>query len=64
MRNIRPLFREKAVSLMSMAFDLASYKDVRANTDRILDALGWVDALRRPLNHAHGSEPGRVGEGV
>jgi len=35
-RDIRPLFREKDISSMSMAFDLASYSDVRANADRIL----------------------------
>lgn len=35
-RDIRPLFREKDVSSMSKAFDLASYNDVRANADRIL----------------------------
>lgn len=38
-RDIRPLFREKDVSSMSMAFDLASYNDVRANADRILAKL-------------------------
>jgi hypothetical protein len=38
-RDIRPLFREKDVSSMSMAFDLASYDDVRANADRILAKL-------------------------
>jgi hypothetical protein len=38
-RNIRPLFRENDVSSMSMAFDLASYNDVRANADRILAKL-------------------------
>jgi hypothetical protein len=35
-RDIRPLFREKDVSSMSKAFDLASYDDVRANADEIL----------------------------
>jgi hypothetical protein len=35
-RDIRPLFREKDVSSMSKAFDLASYDDVRANADGIL----------------------------
>jgi len=34
-RDIRPLFREKDVSSMSKAFDLASYNDVRANADEI-----------------------------
>ena len=38
-RDIRPLFREKDVSSMSGAFDLASYDDVRANADRILTKL-------------------------
>ena len=38
-RDIRPLFREKDVSAMSKAFDLASYNDVRANADRILAKL-------------------------
>ncbi len=33
--DIRPLFREKDVSSMSRAFDLASYSDARANADRI-----------------------------
>jgi hypothetical protein len=35
-RNIRPLFREKDVSSMARAFDLASYDDVRAHADSIL----------------------------
>jgi hypothetical protein len=35
-RDIRPLFREKDVSAMSRAFDLASYNDVRANANAIL----------------------------
>jgi hypothetical protein len=35
-RDIRPLFREKDVSSMSKAFDLASYNDARANADGIL----------------------------
>lgn len=34
--DIRPLFREKDVSSMSSAFDLASYDDVRANAQSIL----------------------------
>jgi hypothetical protein len=38
-RDIRPLFREKDISSMSMAFDLASYNDVRANADKILTKL-------------------------
>ena len=48
-RAIRPLFREKDVSSMSMAFDLAYYNDVRANArQNPREALGWVDAMRRP----------------
>jgi hypothetical protein len=35
-RDIRPLFREKDVSSMAKAFDLASYNDVRAHADGIL----------------------------
>jgi hypothetical protein len=38
-RDIRPLFRDKDVSSMSSAFDLASYDDVRANADAILDQV-------------------------
>jgi hypothetical protein len=38
-RDIRPLFRERDVSEMSWAFDLASYEDVRANADGILARL-------------------------
>lgn len=38
-RDIRPLFREKDVSSMSKAFDLASYNDVRAHADSILAKL-------------------------
>ena len=34
--DIRPLFRDKDISSMSRAFDLASYSDVRANADGIL----------------------------
>ena len=34
--DIRPLFREKDITSMSRAFDLASYSDVRANADGIL----------------------------
>ncbi len=34
---------------MSMAFDLAYYNDVHANArQNPREALGWVDALRRP----------------
>jgi hypothetical protein len=35
-RDIRPLFREKDVTSMAKAFNLASYNDVRANADAIL----------------------------
>ena len=38
-RDIRPLFREKDVSSMTKAFNLTSYNDVRANTDKILARL-------------------------
>jgi hypothetical protein len=38
-RDIRPLFREKDVSSMSKAFNLASYEDVRANASQILAKL-------------------------
>lgn len=38
-RDIRPLFREKDMSSMSRASDLASYNDVRANVGRILRKL-------------------------
>jgi hypothetical protein len=37
--DIRPLFREKDISSMSTAFDLASYDDVRTNADPILARL-------------------------
>ena len=37
--DIRPLFREKDLSEMSWAFDLASYDDVRTNADGILARL-------------------------
>ena len=38
-RDVRPLFREKDVSEMSWAFDLASYDNVRANAGKILERL-------------------------
>jgi hypothetical protein len=38
-RDIRPLFREKDVSSMAFAFDLASYADVRKNANGILTRL-------------------------
>ncbi|HSR84884.1 MAG TPA: hypothetical protein VLM11_11960 [Streptosporangiaceae bacterium] len=38
-RDIRPLFREKDVSSMTKAFNLASYNGVRANADKILTRL-------------------------
>ena len=34
-RDIRPLFRSKDIESMSTAFDLSSYDDVRANSDKI-----------------------------
>jgi hypothetical protein len=34
--DIRPLFRDKDVSSMTKAFNLASYDDVRAHADGIL----------------------------
>jgi hypothetical protein len=37
--DIRPLFREKDISSMSRAFDLASYDDVRDHADGILARL-------------------------
>jgi hypothetical protein len=33
--DIRPLFRDRDVSSMSFAFNLASYDDVRANAEAI-----------------------------
>jgi hypothetical protein len=38
-RDIRPLFRDKDVARMTFKFDLSSYDDVRANSDRILHRL-------------------------
>jgi hypothetical protein len=38
-RDLRPLFRDKDVSSMAKAFDLASYDDVAANADGILARL-------------------------
>ncbi|MGA2011755.1 MAG: hypothetical protein ABSH51_14685 [Solirubrobacteraceae bacterium] len=38
-RDIRPLFREKDITAMSVVFDLSAYADVRANADRILAAV-------------------------
>jgi hypothetical protein len=38
-RDIRPLFREKDVTSMAKAFDLASYDDVRAHADGILQRV-------------------------
>jgi hypothetical protein len=38
-RDIRPLFRPKDIESMSMAFDLSSYQDVRANADKIYQEL-------------------------
>ena len=38
-RDIRPLFRDRDVSSMSFAFDLASYGDVRGNAQAIYERL-------------------------
>jgi hypothetical protein len=38
-RDIRPLFRDKDVQAMSVAFDLSSYNDVKASADKILEKL-------------------------
>jgi hypothetical protein len=37
--DIRPLFRDKDVARMAFKFDLSSYDDVRANSDKILRRL-------------------------
>jgi hypothetical protein len=42
-RDIRPLFRDRDVSAMSFAFDLASYEDVRANAEAIYEQLAAGD---------------------
>ena len=38
-RDIRPLFRDEDVDMMSFAFDLASYDDVRLNAEDIYARL-------------------------
>lgn len=38
-RDIRPLFRAADVNVMSFAFDLASYEDVRTNAEGIYQRL-------------------------
>jgi hypothetical protein len=38
-KDIRPLFRDGDVRSMSMAFDLSSYDDVRANAEPIYQQL-------------------------
>ena len=38
-RDIRPLFREEDVEMMSFAFDLSSYDDVREAADEIYKRL-------------------------
>jgi hypothetical protein len=38
-RDIRPLFRDKDVARMTFKFDLSSYDDVHANSDKILRRL-------------------------
>ena len=56
-RDIRPLFREKDVSSMSMVVDLPSYNGVRANGDRILAKLS---DRSMPLRRAFGGGAGRA----
>jgi hypothetical protein len=47
---------------MSLAFDLASYNDVRANArQNPREALGWIDALRRPLAGGAGRALSQLG---
>jgi hypothetical protein len=38
-RDIRPLFREEDVEMMSFAFDLGSYDDVRESAEDIYERL-------------------------
>ncbi len=38
-RGIRPLFREQDVEMMSFAFDLSSYEDVRESAEEIYTRL-------------------------
>jgi hypothetical protein len=38
-KDIRPRFRDRDISSMSFAFDLASYEDVRANAEGIYQRL-------------------------
>jgi hypothetical protein len=38
-RDIRPLFRERDINSMSFAFDLSSYRDVRASAEQIYGRL-------------------------
>ena len=38
-RDIRPLFRPRDIGAMRRFFDLSSYSDVRANSDKILERL-------------------------
>jgi hypothetical protein len=38
-REIRPLFRERDVEMMSFAFDLSSYEDVREAAEDIYERL-------------------------
>jgi hypothetical protein len=38
-RDIRPLFREEDVEMMSFAFDLSSYDDVRENAEDIYERV-------------------------
>ena len=38
-RDIRPLFREEDVDMMSFAFDLSAYEDVREHAEDIFERL-------------------------
>jgi len=38
-RDIRPLFREQDIEMLSFAFDLASYEDVRESAAEIHERL-------------------------
>jgi hypothetical protein len=60
-RDIRPLFREKDVSSMSMTFDLASYNDVHANAGKILAKLSDGSMPATALGQRSGSNSFLVG---
>lgn len=51
--DIRPLFRERDVSAMEFAFDLASYEDVRTNGEAI---YGMLAAGQMPCDGAWAEE--------